>query len=466
MVNTKNKYFGTDGFRGEAGVGLTAMHAYKIGRFLGWFYASPLSGCMEAVYRPRALLGKDTRISGDMLESAFSAGLCASGADVYKMNVTTTPCVAHTVRQDGFDFGVMITASHNPFSDNGIKIIERSGEKMNDKTTALIEAYLDGDVKSLGVRGELPYASGKMIGREIDYSAACGRYVRHIASLARGCYKGMRIGLDCANGASYKAAGELFGLLGAELELIGAEPDGVNINKNCGSTHTERLRKLIAEKRLDAGFAFDGDGDRCIAIDENGAEADGDKMLYILAKSMKARGELCGNTAVATVMSNSGLARALEHEGIKLCQTSVGDRFVYECMQKNGYVLGGEKSGHIIFRNHATTGDGLLSALMILEEMQRSGEKLSSLAAPVHFYPQYDLSVRVKDKSAVLCDPAVLAAVQKAECEINGKGRVLIRESGTEALVRIMAECESEKACRAHAEAIADVISERGWCNG
>ena len=462
MENRKNKYFGTDGFRGEAGAGLTALHAYKIGRFLGWFYASPLSGCMEAVYRVRALIGRDTRLSGDMLENAVCAGLCASGADVYTLGVTTTPSVAYLAWQEGFDFGIMITASHNPFCDNGIKIISRAGEKLCDEVTLLAEAYLDGDVQSLGVQGELPLAKGGRIGRVFGYGEGRARYAEYLRSLASYSYGGLRVGLDTANGAAYQIAKEVFLALGAKVEQIGAEPDGLNINEACGSTHTEKLCALVREKGLSLGFAFDGDGDRCIAADENGNVCDGDKMLYIFAKSLCERGKLAHKTAVATVMSNSGLDAALSREGIELSQTAVGDRFVYERMQKNGFCLGGEQSGHIIFREYATTGDGILAAIMLADEVCRSGKPLSELARPVVLYPQHTVNVRVRDKSAVIRDAAVLAAVKMAEDEIDGKGRVLLRESGTEPLVRVMVECESEEKCREYAKGIAGVIAERG----
>ena len=461
----KNKYFGTDGFRGEAGVGLTSAHAYKIGRFLGWYYSSPLSGCAKAGARPRVVLGKDTRRSSYMLEYSIAAGLAASGADVYMLHVTTTPSVSYVTRQDGFDCGIMITASHNPFYDNGIKVINRYGEKLDDATTALIEDYIDGDMKALGVStADLPEAQGEKIGCIVDYASGRNRYMAYLISLASHSYKNLRIGLDCANGASWMIAKAVFSALGAHVEVIGAEPDGLNINRACGSTHTEKLRTLVKERRLDVGFAFDGDADRCIAVDEKGNEVDGDKMLYILGKRLHARGMLKNDTVVATVMSNSGFVASLGEAGMKCVQTTVGDRFVYECMQENDYALGGEQSGHIIIKKYATTGDGILTAIMLTEELCDTKASLSELASPVVLYPQYTQNVRVSDKNAAMNDSAVRAAAAKAEREIGGKGRVLLRKSGTEPLVRVMVECESAEECRAHAEAIAEVIKERGYC--
>lgn len=466
MSNSKNKYFGTDGFRGEAGVGLTALHAYKIGRFLGWYYSSALSGCMETCYRPRAVIGKDTRISGDMLECALAAGLCASGADAYLLHVVTTPCVAYITREDGFDFGVMITASHNPFGDNGIKIIGRSGEKLCSGDEALAEAYIDGDMQKLCVRGELPFAKGRDIGRVFDYAEGKRRYTEYLSSLGGLSLAGLRIGLDTANGASHEIAAEVFRALGASVYLIGAEPTGVNVNEACGSTHTEKLCALVRENKLDAGFAFDGDGDRCIAVDENGSVADGDKILYVLAKRLKRKCALSGGAVVATVMSNSGLSAALEREGISCVQTAVGDRFVYERMKKEGYTLGGEQSGHVIMRAYATTGDGILTALMLAEEMRESGKGLCELAAPVVLRPQYLRNVRVKDKGAAAADSAVTAAVKRAESFLGSEGRVLLRQSGTEPVLRINIECADEEKCMICAEAIERAITEGGYALG
>ncbi len=460
----KNKYFGTDGFRGEANCGLTSMQAYQVGRFLGWYYASSLSGCEKAGYRPRIVIGKDTRRSSYMLEYSIVAGITASGADAYMLHVTTTPSVSYVTRQDEFDCGIMITASHNPYYDNGIKVINRYGEKLDDTVTALIEAYLDGDLEALGVSGaDLPLAHRDKIGAIIDYVSGRNRYVGYLISLASHSYKNLKIGLDCANGASWMIAKSVFGALGAQTYVVGAEPDGLNVNEKCGSTHIENLCKLVKEQHLDVGFAFDGDADRCIAVDENGNVVDGDKMLYILSKRLKSRGVLNGNTLVATVMSNSGLINSLSEIGIKTVQTAVGDRFVYECMQEHDYALGGEQSGHIIMKKYATTGDGLLTAIMIAEEMCDAKLSLSELSEPVKLYPQYLLNVRVSDKEGAQADEAVKKAVLKVEEAIGGKGRVLLRPSGTEPKIRVMVECASEEKCKEYAESIVNVIKERGY---
>ena len=463
--HTGTKYFGTDGFRGEANRELTSMHAYQVGRFLGWYYASALSGCNKANYRPRIVIGKDTRRSSYMLEYSLVAGITASGADAYMLHVTTTPSVSYVTRQDEFDCGIMITASHNPFYDNGIKIINRYGEKLDDATTALIEAYIDGDLDFLGVNGtDLPLARGEKIGCIVDYVSGRNRYVGYLISLASHSYKNLKIGIDCANGASWMIAKSVFGALGAQTVIIGAEPDGTNVNLNCGSTHIERLCQLVKEQHVDIGFAFDGDADRCIAVDENGNVIDGDVILYILAKRLKARGMLNGNTVVTTIMSNSGLFSSLNEAGIKCAQTTVGDRFVYECMQANDYSLGGEQTGHVILKKYATTGDGLLTAIMITEEICDKKLSLSKLAEPVKLYPQYTKNVRVKDKDAVLCDVAVLDEKSAIEQKIDGKGRVLLRKSGTEPVIRVMVECEDQAQCIAYADRIAKVMEERGYC--
>ena len=464
---TSNKYFGTDGFRGEANLNLTSLQAYKVGRFLGWYYSSSLSGCTKAGYRPRIVIGKDTRRSSYMLEYSIVAGITASGADAYMLHVTTTPSVSYVTRMDEFDCGIMITASHNPFYDNGIKVINRYGEKLDDKTTALIEAYLDGDLKRLGVMEEdLPLAQREKIGCIVDYVSGRNRYVGYLISVASNSYKKLRIGLDCANGASWSIANSVFSALGAQTMVIGNQPDGLNVNENCGSTHIENLCRLVKENHLDLGFAFDGDCDRCIAVDEKGEVVDGDAMLYILGKRLKRRDMLNSDTIVATVMSNSGLINSLEEVGIKCAQTTVGDRFVYECMQDNDYCLGGEQSGHIILKKYATTGDGLLTAIMITEEICDSKSTLAELKEPVKLYPQLTVNLRVKDKAAVLGDKAVLEAKDKVESLINGKGRALLRQSGTEPVIRIMIESESEDKCREYADTIASVIKERGHVIG
>ncbi len=459
----KNKYFGTDGFRGEANVNLTSMQAYRVGRFLGWYYSSKLSGCTKPGYRPRIVIGKDTRRSSYMLEYSIVAGITASGADAYMLHVITTPGVSYVTRKDEFDCGIMITASHNPFYDNGIKVINAYGEKLDDETTALIEAYIDGDLKTLGVTGEdLPLAQKAKIGCIHDYSAGRNRYIGYLISLASSSYKKLRIGLDCANGASWNIANAVFSALGAQTYVIGDEPDGLNVNEGCGSTHTEQLKKLVKDKHLDLGFAFDGDADRCIAVDENGNEVDGDAMIYILGKRMKARGTLNDNTVVTTIMSNSGFVASLEEIGIKCVQTKVGDRFVYECMQENDYSIGGEQSGHIILKKYATTGDGILTALMIAEEICDSKTSLAKLAEPIHFYPQYLKNVRVKDKAAVLADKNVLKEMENVEKLINKKGRALLRQSGTEPVIRVMIESETQEQCVAYADMIVKAILEGG----
>lgn len=464
-TGAKNKYFGTDGFRGEANVTLTADHAYRVGRFLGWYYASPLSGFHMPNYRPRILIGKDTRRSSYMLEYAIAAGLTASGADAYMLHVTTTPSVSYVTRTDEFDCGIMITASHNPFYDNGIKLINRYGEKMDDATTALVEAYLDGDVQRLGLDGnELPLARREAVGSIVDYVAGRNRYVGYLISLASHSYREMKIGLDCANGASWMIAKAVFEALGARTYVMGTAPNGLNVNDGCGSTHIDALRKFVLENHLDVGFAFDGDADRCIAVDERGQTVDGDCILYILATRLAARGALGGNTVVCTVMSNSGLFKSLEAAGIRSEQTAVGDRFVYECMQQNGYSLGGEQSGHIILRKYATTGDGLLTAIMLAEEMRDRKASLSRLAAPVLLYPQTVRSIRVTDKSAAMNDPIIRAEFDAVNREIGGNGRALLRASGTEPVLRIMLECETEALCSSFTDRIADVIRKRGYC--
>ena len=460
-----NKYFGTDGFRGEANVTLTSMQAYRVGRFLGWYYASKLSGCTKPGYRPRIVIGKDTRRSSYMLEYSIVAGITASGADAYMLHVITTPGVSYVTRKDEFDCGIMITASHNPYYDNGIKVINAYGEKLDDETTALIEAYIDGDLKTLGVTGDdLPLAQKSKIGCIHDYSAGRNRYIGYLISLASNSYKNLRIGLDCANGASWNIAGAVFSALGAQIYVIGDEPDGLNCNEGCGSTHLEPLKKLVREKHLDLGFAFDGDADRCIAVDENGNEVDGDAMIYVLGKRLKMRGTLEDNTVVTTIMSNSGFVASLEEIGIKCVQTKVGDRFVYECMQNNNYAIGGEQTGHIIVKKYATTGDGILSAILLAEEICDSKTSLAKLVEPIKFYPQHLQNVRVKDKEAVLADAGVLKAKDEVEKLINKKGRALLRQSGTESVIRVMVESETQEKCVKYVEMIVNAIAKGGHC--
>lgn len=465
LPSVQNKYFGTDGFRGEANKTLTSMQAYKVGRFLGWYYSSQLSGCSMVGYRPRIVVGKDTRRSSYMLEYSIVAGITASGADAHMLHVTTTPSVSYVTRQDEFDCGIMITASHNPFFDNGIKVINRYGEKLDDHTTALIEAYIDGNLAPLGISGDdLPLAHREKIGCIVDYVSGRNRYLGYLISLASHSYKHLKIGLDCANGASWMLASSLFGALGAKTEVIGAEPDGLNINTKCGSTHIEKLCRLVKEKHLDMGFAFDGDADRCIAVDENGSIVDGDKIMYILSKRLLDRGMLNDNTLVTTIMSNSGLFSSLEKIGVRCQQTTVGDRFVYECMNENDYSLGGEQSGHIIMKKYATTGDGLLTAIMITEELCDKKTSLSKLAEPVRLYPQYTKNLKVENKSAVMEDSEILKVFEDVNSALWGKGRALLRQSGTEPVIRIMIECEDISKCQEYANKIADKIKEGGYC--
>lgn len=462
----KNKYFGTDGFRGEANINLTSMQAYKVGRFLGWYYSSPLCGCQKPGYKPRIVIGKDTRRSSYMLEYSIVAGITASGADAYMLHVTTTPSISYVTRQDEFDCGIMITASHNPFYDNGIKIINKYGEKLDDETTALIEAYIDGDLSVLGVQDkDLPLAHRERIGRIIDHVSGRNRYVGYLISVASNSYKNLKIGLDCANGASWMIAKAVFDALGAQTVIIGAEPDGLNVNNGCGSTHIEKLCELVKEHHLDVGFAFDGDCDRCIAVDDKGNIVDGDGMMYVLANRLKNKGMLNDNTVVATVMSNSGFFASLKKLGIDCIQTKVGDRFVYEEMQNNNYSIGGEQSGHIILKKYATTGDGILTAIMIAEEMCDRKLSLSSLTENLMLYPQHVVNVRVKDKNAVMGDQDVLAQLDKVEKLIDGNGRALLRQSGTEPVIRIMIEATTQQLCEEYADMIAKVVKENGHCS-
>ncbi|MBP3437520.1 MAG: phosphoglucosamine mutase [Clostridia bacterium] len=454
------KYFGTDGFRGEANVALTSFDAYRVGRFLGWYFTSPLAPFPHGSRRTKIVIGKDTRRSSYMLEYALVAGMTASGADVYMLHVTTTPSVSYVTRQEGFDCGIMISASHNPYYDNGIKIINRFGEKMDDGETSLIEAYLDNDLKRLGLTADIPLAKRESIGAITDYIGGRNRYVGYLISIASHSYRSLRIGLDCANGASWMIAKAVFDALGAETVLLGAEPNGLNINQGCGSTHIEALKQLVKERRLDVGFAFDGDADRCIAVDEKGNEVNGDHILYILGKRLKAKGILDGNTVVATVMSNTGLHQALEEAEI-LCElTAVGDRFVYECMQEKGYRIGGEQSGHIILKKYATTGDGILTAIMLTEEMLDAKLPLSRLYEGMVLFPQCLKNVPVSDKDAILSHPALCALKGEIEAEIGKFGRVLLRKSGTEPVLRVMVECREKERCEAYAKRLAKCIEE------
>ncbi len=446
------KYFGTDGFRGEANVKLNVEHVYKIGRFLGWYYGQKRAGGPAKV-----VIGKDTRRSSYMFEYALAAGLTASGADAYLLHVTTTPSVSYVVRTEDFDGGVMISASHNPYYDNGIKLINYYGEKMDEDTIRKVEAYLD------GYSGEIPYATRAKIGRTVDYAIGRNRYIGYLISLATRSYSGKRVGLDCANGSAWMIAKSVFDALGAKTFVIGNEPNGQNINEDCGSTHIEHLQAHVKENHLDVGFAFDGDADRCLCVDENGEVVDGDQILYIYGLYMKQRGKLTGNKIVTTVMSNFGLYKALDAAGIEYEKTAVGDRYVYENMVANNYRIGGETSGHIIFRKYATTGDGILTAIKMMEVMLEKKQPLSKLAEPVVKYPQVLKNVRVKDKTAVMEDGAVRAAIERAAESLGDDGRILVRESGTEPVVRVMAEAESREKCEEYVDSVVRVIAERGY---
>ena len=456
------KYFGTDGFRGEANVNLTADHAYKIGRFLGWYYGEMKR--REGSREPACVvIGKDTRRSSYMFEYSLVAGLTASGADAYMLHVTTTPSVAYVTRVDGFDCGIMISASHNPYYDNGIKLINRSGEKMDEKTISLVEAYLDGSVELFGKTWtELPFGRRERVGRTVDYVSGRNRYIGYLISLGVFSFKGMRIGLDCANGASWNIAKAVFDALGAKTYVINAEPDGENINKNAGSTHIEGLQKLVVEKDLDVGFAYDGDADRCLAVDEKGNVVTGDHILYILGDYMKQRGQLDNNTVVTTVMSNFGLYKALDKKGIDYAKTAVGDKYVYEYMVNNGCRLGGEQSGHIIISKYATTGDGLLTSLKLMEVMLAKKKTLNQLCEGLTIYPQVLKNVKVRSKAEAQSDPEVQAAVEKVAKELGETGRILVRESGTEPVIRVMVEADNLQTCRSCVEQVVDVICARG----
>ncbi|MBQ8898647.1 MAG: phosphoglucosamine mutase [Clostridia bacterium] len=459
----KNRYFGTDGFRGEANVFVTGERAFKVGRYLGWFLSREGSGCWEKATRPRVVIGKDTRRSSYMLEYAITAGLTASGADVYMLHVTTTPSVSYVTRNENFDCGIMISASHNGFADNGIKILNRYGEKLDDATVEGIEAYLDGDMAALGVEGDLPLATGERMGCIIDHVAGRNRYMGYLISIASHSYRNIRVGLDCANGAAWMIAQSVFNALGATVTVINAEPDGTNINRNAGSTHIEALSRCVREKHLDVGFAFDGDADRCIAVDENGNEVNGDHILYILAKRLKSRGSLDNNTVVTTVMSNTGLTAALDREGIKYIRTAVGDRYVYEAMTEKNFKLGGEQSGHIILQKYATTGDGILTAIMIMEEMLDRKFPLAKLAEPVKMVPQLLRNVPVKSKPRVMGDPDILAAAERINEALSSRGRLLLRESGTEQVIRIMVECPDGDECQRLAGELEALIRDKGY---
>ena len=443
------KYFGTDGFRGEANINLTVEHAYKVGRYLGWYFNQKTS-------RAKIVIGKDTRRSSYMFENALVAGLTASGADAYMLYVTTTPSVAYVVRTEQFDCGIMISASHNPYYDNGIKLINARGHKMEAEVEAKVEAYIDGETE------ELPFATKKEIGRARDYTAGRNHYIGYLISSATRSFKGMKVGLDCANGSSFAIAENVFNALGAETHVINNEPDGTNINTNCGSTHIEILRGYVKENHLDVGFAYDGDADRCIAVDENGQVVDGDLILYVCGQYLKKHGELNNNTIVTTVMSNLGLYKALDAAGISYEKTAVGDKYVNENMVKNGHALGGEQSGHIIFSKYATTGDGILTSLKIMEAITEQKQTLGHLVEAVKIYPQILENVRVYDKKKAQEDPDVQAAVAEVEKERGDEGRILVRESGTEPLVRVMVEAKSHEICRDKVDKVVKVLRQKG----
>ena len=452
------QYFGTDGFRGEANVNLTAEHAYQIGRFLGWYYGE-LKKQRQANEPAKIVIGKDTRRSSYMFEYSLVSGLTASGADAYLLHVTTTPSVAYVTRIDDFDCGIMISASHNPYYDNGIKLINSNGEKMDEETILLIEDYLDGNLKLFGQEWkELPFAHKDAIGCTVDYVAGRNRYMGYLISLGIYSFKGMKVGLDCANGSSWNMAKSIFEALGAKCYVINAEPNGLNINNNAGSTHIEGLQKFVVDNGLDVGFAYDGDADRCLCVDELGNVITGDHILYIYGKYMKERGKLVANTVVTTVMSNFGLYKAFDELGIGYSKTAVGDKYVYEYMQQNGCRIGGEQSGHIIFSKYASTGDGILTSLKMMEVMLARKQKMSQLCEGLTIYPQVLENVRVEDKAQALADPQVKEAVSQVEKELGDTGRILVRESGTEPVIRVMVEAETEEICRKYVDMVVEKL--------
>lgn len=445
------KYFGTDGFRGEANVNLTVEHAYKVGRFLGWYY-----GQKNTEGTCRVVIGKDTRRSSYMFEYSLVAGLTASGADVYLLHVTTTPSVSYVVRTEEFDCGIMISASHNPFYDNGIKVINGKGEKLEEDVITEVEQYLDGQSP------EIPYATGAGIGRTVDYAAGRNRYIGYLIAIATRSFKNKKVALDCSNGSASAIAKNVFDALGAETHVIHNEPNGVNINTDCGSTHIHVLQQFVKDNGCDVGFAYDGDADRCIAVDENGTVVDGDLILYVCGKYMKENGSLFQNTVVTTVMSNFGLYKAFDRIGISYEKTAVGDKYVYENMAQYGNCLGGEQSGHIIFSKHATTGDGILTSLKIMEVMLEKKETLSKLASEVEIFPQVLKNVRVRDKQLAQDDALVQAEVEKVTALLGNDGRILLRQSGTEPVVRVMVEAPGEALCTQYVEQVIEVMKAQG----
>ena len=442
------KYFGTDGFRGEANKVLTVEHAFKVGRFLGWYYGKD--------HKAKVVIGKDTRRSSYMFEYALVAGLTASGADVYLLHVTTTPSVSYVARTEDFDCGIMISASHNPFYDNGIKVINGMGHKLEAEVEAQIEAYIDGELE------ELPLAEKEEIGRTVDHAAGRNRYIGHLISLATRSFKDKRVGLDCSNGSASAIAKSVYDALGAKTYVINNEPDGTNINTNCGSTHIEVLQQFVKEKKLDIAFAYDGDADRCIAVDENGIVVDGDLILYVCGKYLKEQGRLNGDTIVTTIMSNLGLYKACDKAGIRYEKTAVGDKYVYENMLQNNYSLGGEQSGHIIFSKYATTGDGILTSLLLMEVVMEKKQSLGKLVEEVKIYPQLLKNVRVADKKEARENPAVVKAVEEVAETLGDDGRILVRESGTEPVIRVMVEAATDELCKECVDKVIDVMAEEG----
>ena len=445
------KYFGTDGFRGEANVTLTVEHAYKVGRFLGWYYGQKTPG-----EKCRIVIGKDTRRSSYMFEYSLVVGLTASGADVYLLHVTTTPSVSYVVRTEDFHCGIMISASHNPYYDNGIKVINEKGEKLEESVIEKIESYLDGE------SGEIPFATKENIGRTVDFAAGRNRYIGYLISIATRSFKNKKVGLDCANGSASAIAKNVFDALGAETYVINNEPNGLNINTDCGSTHIHVLQDFVKKNHLDVGFAYDGDADRCIAVDENGEVVDGDRIMYVCGKYMKEQGSLVNNTIVTTIMSNFGLYKALDREGIAYEKTAVGDKYVYENMSANGHCLGGEQSGHIIFSKNATTGDGILTSLKVMEAMLEKKQSLGKLASEVEILPQVLKNVKVKDKKAAQDDAAVQAEVAKVTESLGDDGRILLRQSGTEPVVRVMVEAPSLEICEKYVDQVIQVMKTQG----
>ncbi len=446
------KYFGTDGFRGEANVVLTVEHAFKVGRFLGWYYGQE--------HKARVVIGKDTRRSSYMFEDALSAGLTASGADVYLLHVTTTPSVSYVTRTEDFDCGIMISASHNIFYDNGIKVINAKGHKLEAEVEEKIESYID------GTWGEIPYATRDAIGRTVDYSAGRNRYIGHLIAMATRSFKDKRVGLDCSNGSASSIAKSVFDALGAKTYVINSEPDGTNINRNCGSTHIHVLQEFVKEKKLDVGFAYDGDADRCLAVDENGNEVDGDLILYVCGKYLKEQGRLNNDTIVTTIMSNLGLYKACDKAGIKYEKTAVGDKYVYENMVQNNHCLGGEQSGHIIFSKYATTGDGILTSLLLMEVMLEKKQTLVKLTEEVKIYPQLLKNVRVSDKKTARENAEVVKAVEAVTEALGNDGRILVRESGTEPVIRVMVEASTDELCEKYVNQVVGVMHQQGLIVG